>query len=122
MFTGIFAAVILYAAPIAGLSREGQICLSLTIMTVIFWACQVAQPGYVSALLLALYVVLGVAEPPVVFSAWTGTTIYLIIGAYLIASAVKNSGLGERIAYWFIVRFMHSYQSIFIPQPWPRAF
>ncbi|MCI8840156.1 MAG: SLC13 family permease [Oscillospiraceae bacterium] len=135
LFAGIFAAVILYAAPIAGLSREGQICLSLTIMTVIFWACQVAQPGYVSALLLALYVVLGVAEPPVVFSAWTGTTIYLIIGAYLIASAVKNSGLGERIAYWFIVRFMHSYQSIFIsifgltfvlsviiPHPWPRAF
>lgn len=135
LFAGIFAAVILYAAPIEGLSHEGQICLSLTIMTVILWACQVTQPGYISGLLLALYVVFGVAEPGVVFSAWTGTTIYLIIGAYLIASAVKNSGLGERIAYWFIVRFMHSYQSILIavfgltfvlsiiiPHPWPRAF
>lgn len=135
LFAGIFAAVILFIVPIGELSREGHICLSLTIMTVIFWACQVAQPGYISALLLALYVVLEVAEPAVVFSAWTGTTIYLIIGAYLIASAVKNSGLGERIAYWFIVRFMHSYKSIFIsifgltfvlsiiiPHPWPRAF
>lgn len=135
LFAGVSAAFILYMLPIAGLSREGQTCLSLTIMTVIFWACQVAQPGFVSALLLALYVVLGVAEPAVVFSAWTGTTIYLIIGAYLIASAVKDSGLGERIAYWFIVRFMHSYKSILIsifgltfvlsiiiPHPWPRAF
>ena len=135
LFAGVSAALILYMLPIAGLSREGQTCLSLTIMTVIFWACQVAQPGFVSALLLALYVVLGVAEPAVVFSAWTGTTIYLIIGAYLIASAVKDSGLGERIAYWFIVRFMHSYKSILIsifgltfvlsiiiPHPWPRAF
>ena len=135
LFAGVSAALILYILPIAGLSREGQTCLSLTIMTVIFWACQVAQPGFVSALLLALYVVLGVAEPAVVFSAWTGTTIYLIIGAYLIASAVKDSGLGERIAYWFIVRFMHSYKSILIsifgltfvlsiiiPHPWPRAF
>lgn len=135
LFAGSLAAVIIYVLPIEGLSHNEKISLSLTIMTVIFWACQVAQPGYISGLLLALYVVLGVAEPAVVFSAWTGATIYLIIGAYLIASAVKNSGLGERIAYWFIVRFMHSYRSILfsifgmtfilsliIPHPWPRAF
>jgi len=60
---------------------------------------------------------------------------YLIIGAYLIASAVKSSGLGERIAYWFILRFVKGYRSIIvsvffltfilsliIPHPWPRAF
>ena len=60
---------------------------------------------------------------------------YLIIGAYLIAGAVKSSGLGERIAYKFILRFVHSFKSVIIsifiltfflslliPHPWPRAF
>jgi len=60
---------------------------------------------------------------------------YLVIGAYLIAGAVKSSGLGERIAYAFIIKFVDSYSSIIIssfvltfilsiliPHPWPRAF
>ena len=60
---------------------------------------------------------------------------YLIMGAYLIAGAVRTSGLGERIAYSFILRFVDSYRSIIIstfaltlllslliPLAWPRAF
>ena len=60
---------------------------------------------------------------------------FLIIGAYLIAGAVKDSGLGERIAYKFIISFVTSFKSIIIaifiltfilslliPHPWPRAF
>ena len=60
---------------------------------------------------------------------------YLIIGAYLIAVAVKESGLGERIAYKFIVKYVSSFKSIIvsifaltfilallIPHPWPRSF
>ena len=135
LISGIAAAVIINALPLEGLTRQGQLCLSLTIMTVLFWAFQVAQAGYVSGLMLALLVVLQVAEPEVVFYSWTGTTMYLIIGAYLIAAAVKNSGLGNRISYWFIIRFMSSYRSVIIsvfvmtlvlsliiPHPWPRAF
>ena len=49
--------------------------------------------------------------------------------------AVKESGLGERIAYKFIVKYVSSFKSIIvsifaltfilallIPHPWPRAF
>lgn len=39
---------------------------------------------------------------------------YLIIGAYLIAVAVKESGLGERIAYKFIVKYVSSFKSIIV--------
>jgi di/tricarboxylate transporter len=132
---GVAVAAILYLLPLEGLSQQGRACLSLTLMTVIFWAFQIAQAGYISGLLLGLMVICKVADPATVFSAWTGTTMYLIIGAYLIASAVKHSGLGERIAYWFILHVMRSYRSviiaifamtfilsILIPHPWPRAF
>lgn len=135
LISGIFVAVLINMLSLEGLSPQGKMCLGLTLMTVVFWAFQIVQSGYASGLYLALLVIFKVAEPDVVFSPWLGSTIYLVIGAYLIASAVKSSGLGERIAYAFIIKFVNSYRSIIIsiffltfilsvliPHPWPRAF
>jgi anion transporter len=135
LILGIAVAVIINLLPLEGLSSQGKMCLGLTLMTVVFWAFQIVQSGYASGLYLALLVIFKVAEPSVVFSPWIGSTMYLVIGAYLIASAVKSSGLGERIAYNFIIKFVSSYKSIIIsifaltfilsiliPHPWPRAF
>ncbi|HPW99753.1 MAG TPA: SLC13 family permease [Sedimentibacter sp.] len=132
---GVFLAIIIYFLPLNGLSSQGKICLGLTLMTVVFWAFQIVQTGYSSGLYLMLLIIFKAAEPEVVLSPWLGSTMYLVIGAYLIASAVKNSGLGERIAYNFILRFVNDYKSviisiffltfilsIIIPHPWPRAF
>ena len=135
LITGSLLAILLVLNPIKGLSPQGQMCLALTLMTVVFWGFQIAQSGYTSGLYLALLIILGVAKPEVVLSPWIGSTMYLVIGAYLIAGAVKTSGLGERIAYKFILKFVNSYQSIIIsifvltfilsiliPHPWPRSF
>lgn len=132
---GIAIAVVLWFVPLPGLEPTGQMCLALTMMTVYFWATNVAQSGFISGLYIALLLVFKVAEPALVFKSWTGSTMWLVIGAYLIAGAVKNSGLGERIAYAFIIRFVRSFRSIIIsifmltfvlsvliPHPWPRAF
>lgn len=135
LILGIAVAVLINVLPLDGLSQQGKMSLGLTLMTVVFWAFQIVQSGYASGLYLALLVIFKVAEPAVVFSPWVGSTMYLVIGAYLIASAVKSSGLGERIAYGFIIKFVSSYKSIIIsifaltfilsiliPHPWPRAF
>lgn len=132
---GVLIAVIINLLPLEGLSQEGKMCLGLTLMTVIFWAFQIVQSGYSSGLYLALLIIFQVAEPEVVFSPWLRSTMYLVIGAYLIASAVQSSGLGERIAYKIILKFVNTYKSIvisifvltfilsiLIPHPWPRAF
>ena len=132
---GIVVAVALYFMNIPGLSHEGHMCLTFSLMTVIFWAFGIAQPGYTSGLYLLLLAVFMVAEPTLIFSTWTTSMMYLIIGAYLIAVAVKESGLGERIAYWYIGKYVTNFRSIIIsifaltfilalliPHPWPRAF
>lgn len=134
-FGGIVLCAVLCLLPLEGLSREGQLCLGLTLMTVVWWAAQIAQSGYVSGVYLMLLCLFKVAEPSVIFSGWTGSTIWLVAGAYLIASAVRGSGLGERLSYWFILRFVRGWRSILvsifaltlilsllIPHPWPRAF
>lgn len=135
LLAGILVCAVLWLLPLPGLSREGQLCLGLTLMTVVWWAAQVAQSGYISGLYLMLLCLLKVAEPAVIFSSWTTSTIWLVAGAYLIASAVRNSGLGERLSYAFILRFVRGWRSIIlsafvltfllsllIPHPWPRAF
>ena len=132
---GIIVAILINMSSIDGLSPQGKMCLALTFMTVIFWGFQIAQPGYTSGLFLSLLVIFKVAPPANVFAPWSGPIMYLVIGAYLIAGAVKSSGLGERIAYKFILKFVDSYKSIIIsifaltfilsvliPHPWPRAF
>ena len=132
---GVLVCLLLYFIPIEGLSLQGQTALALTMMTVIFWACQVAHPGFISGIYLALLVILQVAPASIVFSPWIGSTMYFVIGAYLIAAAVKNSGLGERIAMIVIARYISNFRSIIIsifalnallslliPNSWARSF
>jgi di/tricarboxylate transporter len=131
---GILAAIIIWNLNLEGISVEGQKCLALSLMTVVFWATQIAHPGFVSGIYLISLVLFDVAPATSIFALWTQDTIYLIIGAYLIAGAVQSSGLGERIAYKLILRNVRDWQSfiltifvltfilsVFIPHPWPRS-
>jgi di/tricarboxylate transporter len=132
---GIIVALLLANINIPGLARPGQLCMAFSFMTIIFWAFQITQPGYTSGLYLVLLTVFGVEKPTLIFSVWSASMMWLIIGAFMIAGAVKESGLGERIAYKYIIKFVSSFKSIIIgifiltfilslliPHPWPRAF
>lgn len=138
LIAGILVLALVWVAPLnalAPISAEGQHCLALTLMTVVWWACGVAQPAFVSAIYLALLILTGTSDTGTVFASWTKMQMWMVIGAYLIAAAVKESGLGERIAYWFALRFVRDWKSLvtsifvltfilslLIPHPFPRAF
>lgn len=134
-FGGILVLAIVLFLPLEGLAREGRIFLGLTLMTVVWWAMQVAQSGYVGGFYVVCLCLLKLADTKVIFASWTGSTLWLVIGAYMIANAVKKSGLGERISYMYILKFVRSWRSIIIgifvltlilslliPNPWSRAF
>ncbi|MFR3727463.1 SLC13 family permease [Lacrimispora sp.] len=134
-FSGIIVLIVALLLPLHGLAWEGQVFLGLTLMTVVWWATQVAQSGYVGGFYIVSLCLLKLADTKVIFASWTGSTLWLVIGAYMIATAVKRSGLGERISYMYILRFVKSWKSIIIgifvltlilslliPNPWSRAF
>lgn len=135
-WSGLLVFTIIYFLPLGSISAKGQLDLALSLMTVVWWAFQIAQPAFIGGIYLMLLILLNVATPVQVFSTpWTGSIMWLVIGAYLIAGAVSDSGLGQRIAYWFIIKFVRSWNSIIIsifaltfvlalliPHPWPRAF
>ena len=113
---GIVVFLLVKFLPLAELSSTveltvgGQTCLALTLATVVFWACGVAQPGFVGLLYCALLVLFKVcvddtgaasisATVASTFSSWTKATMWLVIGAYLIASVVsviaETAGYGD---------------------------
>ena len=137
--SGIILSLLLVAVlwwlPLPGaLSLAGRKTLIVTLFTVTWWVFNVVPPAYSTLLMLLGYLLLGLAGPEVVFKIWTLPLMWLIISAFLIAAAVTKSGLAERVAYFFMLRFASSYRSIIvlnyvlgfvlsflIPHPFPRA-
>lgn len=132
---GILVALAVLALPLDGLTLQGKRALAISLFGVVWWAMGVVQPGYTSLLMLVGWVVLKVAPAETVFSLWSTPLIYLVVGGYLIAAAVQDSGLGKRISYMFIIKYVNSFSSIIIssyvlgfllsfliPHPWPRSF
>ena len=132
---GLAAGGAIFFAPLAGLAPEGRRGLACTVVAVVWWAARVMPAGYTALGLLVALTVLQVAPAPVVFGMFTSPLLYLVVGGYLLAAAVTSSGLGRRIAYAWLGRWVTGYRSLIvscyvltfllsflIPQPWPRAF
>ncbi len=132
---GLAAGAAILFAPLAGLAPEGRRGLACTVVAVVWWAARVMPAGYTALGLLVALTVLQVAPAPLVFGMFTSPLLYLVVGGYLLAAAVTSSGLGRRIAYAWLSRWVTGYRSLIIscyvltfllsfliPQPWPRAF
>lgn len=121
--------------PLPGdLSVAGQQTLAVTVFTVIWWIFGVTHAAYTTLLMFLGYILLGLASPAVVLQLATTPLMWLMICAFLIATAVTKSGLANRVAYFFMIRYAHSYKSIvilayvlgfvlsfLIPHPFPRT-
>ncbi len=131
----LLIAIALWFLPLPGeLSPAGRQTLIVTLFAVTWWIFNIIPPAYTTLLMLLGYLLLGLATPDVVFRIWTLPLMWLIIGSFLIAAAVTKSGLAERVATFFIIRFATSYRSLItltyvlgfvlgflIPHPFPRA-
>jgi sodium-dependent dicarboxylate transporter 2/3/5 len=101
---GPIAFLIVYFAPLA-LESNQQTLAAILAFTIVYWLSE-AIPIPVTALLaLALCVLFSVVQPPegdttgdVVFGAFASPTIFLFIGAFIIARAMMTSGLDRRFA------------------------
>jgi anion transporter len=131
----IIVAGVILIAPLPGeLSIAGRQCLAITLFAVVWWIFNVTHPAYTTLLMLVGFILFSLADPAVVFRLWTLPLMWLIIGAFLIAAAVTKSGLAQRVAYVFMIRYATSYRSLIvltfvlgfilsflIPHPFPRA-
>ena len=114
LIAGVVIALLIMAVPIEGLSPEGKKALALTIMCVVFWSANVMQSGYVACVFIALALLTGTADAATVFGTWLKSTLWMMMAAFLIAGAVVDSGLAERIANYATVKIVRDWKSLIL--------
>ncbi len=100
MIAGVFfaAGAALLLLPIEGLSREAAMGGALALCAIGLWATN-AIPEHLTALLFFLVaMVAGVAAAPVVFSGFASAAFWLLFGGMIVGAAVRDTGLGARVA------------------------
>ncbi len=105
---GIVAAIgaaLWLAPPPPGLALAGWRLLAIFAATILGMMIQAAEAGAVVLLGLAAALVTRTMTLPVMLTGFTNPNVWLIVSALLFSRAVSNTGLGKRLAYWFIRRF-----------------
>ena len=113
----ILVALIVNSLPISGLEPKGQLTLALFAFTVVLWIFEVLPVGLAAVLWATLLVVLiggKVIPPKVAFGGFTKSTVWLIMGAFLLGQATVKTGLAERIAYYTMRLGGSSYTRVLI--------
>lgn len=65
------------------------------------WACVLASMG--------LIVAMGAGSVTDVTSSFAGSTLWLIIGVFIMSIGINNSGIMKRIALWVLIKFPGTY-------------
>jgi sodium-dependent dicarboxylate transporter 2/3/5 len=100
---GLAAGPVLFALvlawPLPELTREAHALAAVFVWAAVYWVTQ-AVPAPVTALLSsAACVVLGVAPARTVLASYGDPVIFLFIGSFILAEAMRASGLDRRVAY-----------------------
>lgn len=96
--------LVLVAWPLPGLSGPAHTLLAVFVWTVVYWVTE-ALPVPVTALLSsALAIVMGIAPAPTVLAAYADPVIFLFVGSFILAEAMKTTGLDRRIAFALLRR------------------
>lgn len=111
----VAAAVTVYCLPPpAGVPPETMHAAALAVFTVGLWAVGTLPEHIVGLLFFLLAMVLAVAPAPVVFSGFASPTLWLVLGGLVMATAVNQTGLAERLAGALFERLAHSYARLVV--------
>lgn len=96
------AVVVLLLPRPEGVSAEGWRLLAIFVATIVGL---IAQPLPMGALVIIAITVAAITQTvsvQVALSAFANPTIWLIVAAFLFSRAVVQTGLGRRVAFWFV--------------------
>ncbi len=109
---GLIAFLVIWFAPIPGLSKPGTHALAVAVLTAIWWILAVMPPAFPAVLACSLFFVLRVAKPVDAFSGFVSPSIWMLFFALVMAKGVERSGLGKRIASWLMSKTALSFNGI----------
>jgi len=91
--------------PMNGLSFSGHAALALLIFAIIMWASEALHLAVTSLIILFIQPIIGVATFQDAVIGFANGIIFLMIGGFIIAEAIRKSGLATRLTFTMLKRF-----------------
>ncbi|MBQ9003684.1 MAG: anion permease [Eggerthellaceae bacterium] len=95
--------------PDVGLSEQGVRCLGILIGAIVWWVAGVLPEWATGLLMVVLFAVAAGVGVDASLSAFTGSTWWLLVGAFALGAGMKSSGLMRRMALAVIRWFPRSF-------------
>src|SRR5919112_2226163 len=98
LFLGPIVFLVMYFIPLP-LEPAQQALAAIFSFVIVYWLTEPIPIPVTAILALAMCVLFGVASADTVFGAFSSDTIFLFIGAFIIAEAMMRHGLDRRFAF-----------------------
>lgn len=85
--------------PLPGLSYAGHAALALLIFAVIMWATEATHLAVTSLIILFIQPIIGVESFNNAVIGFANPILFLMIGGFIMAEAIRKSGLAQRLTY-----------------------
>ncbi|WP_321423349.1 DASS family sodium-coupled anion symporter [uncultured Methanobacterium sp.] len=101
----IITFIVVMLVPMNGLSYPGHAAIALLIFAVIMWATEAVHLAVTSLIILFIQPIIGVASFDNAVIGFANPIIFLMIGGFIIAEAIRKSGLATRLTYAMLNKF-----------------
>ncbi|WP_321422581.1 DASS family sodium-coupled anion symporter [uncultured Methanobacterium sp.] len=95
----IIAFIVVMLIPMPGLGAAGHAAMALLVFAVIMWATEALHLAVTSLIILFIQPIIGVASFDNAVIGFANPIIFLMIGGFIIAEAIRKSGLAQRLTY-----------------------
>lgn len=100
----IVAFILLMIIPMPGLNAAGHAAIALLTFAIIMWASEALHLAVTSLIILFLQPIIGVTSFENAVIGFANPIIFLMIGGFIIAEAIRKSGLAQRLTYSMLNR------------------
>jgi len=101
----ILAFIVVMLIPTTGLSYAGHAALALLVFAIVMWVTEALHLAVTSLLILFIQPLIGVESFTNAVIGFANPIIFLMIGGFIIAEAIRKSGLASRLTYNMLNRF-----------------
>lgn len=112
--TFALAALIALMPTPEGLSIEGQRAIAIFVLCLIFWLTNAIPLMITSLFAIILLPLLGVLDSKIAYSLFGNQAVFFILGAFMLASAMMQSGLSKRLSLTFLKYFKRNRFSLVV--------
>jgi sodium-dependent dicarboxylate transporter 2/3/5 len=98
----ILAFIVVMLIPMKGLSYPGHAAIALLVFAIVMWGTETVNLAVTSIMIMFLLPLLGIETFTNAAIGFANPIIFLMIGGFILAEAIRKSGLAKRFTYFLL--------------------